>query len=68
MQRPEAVSTDRSGGREASLAAVHVLHIDEWMTIIRPYPRGWGERGDAAECSILPEDAVDQAFRRGRRG
>jgi hypothetical protein len=40
VQRARAVSTDRSGGHEASPAAVHVLRIDEWMMIIRPHPRG----------------------------
>ena len=30
-----AVSTDRSGDDEASPVAVHILRIDDWMTILR---------------------------------
>ena len=39
-----AVSTDRSGGHEASPAAAHVLRIDQWITN-RPHPRGFGDAG-----------------------
>jgi hypothetical protein len=62
-----AVSTDRSGGHEASSATVHVLRIGG-MTVIRPHPRGLRRRGEAAECSIPPDDAVGQAFRCRRPG
>ena len=47
--------------------AVHVLRIDGWMTIITASTKL--ERcTQASECSIPPDDAVAEAFRRRRRG
>ena len=43
IAKGSAVSTDRSGGPEASLVAVHILRIDGWMTIIRPVHEGWDD-------------------------
>jgi hypothetical protein len=47
--------------------AVHLLCIDGWMTIITPSTKL--ERcTQVSECSIPPDDAVAEAFRRRRRG
>ena len=40
MQQARAVSTDRSGVKETSPAAVHILRIDGWMTRIRRIHEG----------------------------
>ena len=34
-QQARTDSTDRSGGHETGLAAVHILRIDGWMRVIR---------------------------------
>ena len=50
------------------MAAVHILRIEGWMTLAALYPRKLERRTEAAEGSIPPEDAVDEAFRRSRPG
>jgi hypothetical protein len=58
-----AVSTDRSGGREASYVAVHLLGIEGRMATPAAHPR---RRTEAAEARNPPDDAVEDAFRRSR--
>ena len=49
-----AVSTDRSGGHEARLAAVHILSISGWTARVPPHPRRLGRRTEAADGSAPP--------------
>jgi len=56
------------GDDEASPVAVHILRIDNWDDDHSLYPRRLERLTQDGEGSIPPDDAVDEAFRRRRRG